>query len=208
MEIKVNKQDIFVDSFWSFMMPDHQHWKKQLENIVMVEKNKDIHNFSNENKENKPVQAHKTSWDSHHRYPAVFNIMDLIATTIGQSIEQDGWEAPQLNPMNCWINWYEKNQYAQTHNHFNLLSAVYFAKIEKSPSKFFFHREDRFRLQKKNEDSNIKLLIPKEGSVIFFNGCQAHSVSANTSDETRITLAINFNGEYSSEFKPITQKGY
>jgi hypothetical protein len=203
MEIEVNKHDIFTDSFWSFTMPDHEHWKKQLEDIITVEKNKEKHNFSNENNENKPVQAHKTSWDSHYRYPSVFNIMNLISTTISQSIEQDGWETPKLNTMNCWINWYEKNQYAKIHNHHNLLSVVYFAKIEKSPSEFFFHREDRFRLKKKNEDSNIKLLTPKEGSVIFFNGCQAHSVSANTSEETRITLAINFNGEYSSEFKPI-----
>ena len=57
--------------------------------------------------------------------------------------------------------------------------------------------------QEENEDSNIKMITPKEGSVIFFTGCQSHSVSANTSDETRITMAINFNGQYSSEFKPI-----
>ena len=60
MKIEVSKHDIFTDCMWSFMMPDHEHWKKQLEDIVTVEKNKDVHKFSMENKENKPVQAHKT----------------------------------------------------------------------------------------------------------------------------------------------------
>jgi len=203
MQIEVNKHDIFTDSMWSFTMPDHEHWKKQLEDIITVEKNKNIHKFSMENKENKPVQAHKTPWDSHCRYFAVFETQNVIRNIITQSIKDDGWEVPHLNPMECWINWYEKNQFAYKHVHNCILSAVYYVKVEKSPSEFFFHRDDRFRLQKENQDSNIKKVTPKEGSVIFFSGCQAHSVSANTSDETRITMAINFNGEYSTEFKPI-----
>jgi hypothetical protein len=71
MQVNVDKQEIFTDYMWSFMMPDHEHWKKQLEEIIKVEKNKSIHKFSIENKENKPVQAHKTPWDSHCRYFAV-----------------------------------------------------------------------------------------------------------------------------------------
>lgn len=203
MQVEVNKHDIFTDSMWSFTMPDHEHWKKQLEDIITVEKNKNIHKFSMENKENRPVKAHKTPWDSHCRYFAVFETAKIINNVIMQSIKNDGWEAPQLNPLDCWINWYQKNQYANVHVHNALLSAVYFVNIEKSPSKFFFHRDDRFRLRKENEDSNIKMITPKEGSVIFFTGCQSHSVSANTSDETRITMAINFSGQYSSEFKPM-----
>jgi len=203
MQVEVNKHDIFTDSMWSFTMPNHEHWKKQLEDIITVEKNKDIHKFSMENKEDRPVQAHKTPWDSHCRYFAVFETAKIINNVIMQSIKDDGWEAPQLNPLDCWINWYQKNQYANVHVHNALLSAVYFVNIEKSPSKFFFHRDDRFRLRKENEDSNIKMITPKEGSVIFFTGCQSHSVSANTSDETRITMAINFSGQYSSEFKPM-----
>ena len=203
MKIEVSKHDIFTDCMWSFMMPDHEHWKKQLEDIVTVEKNKDVHKFSMENKDNKPVQAHKTPWDSHCRYFAAFETQNIIKKTIEQSIKQDGWEVPKLNTMECFINWYEKNQFAHKHVHNNILSAVYFVIVEKSPSNFFFHRDDRFRLRKENEDSNIKLVTPKEGSVIFFTGCQSHSVSANTSDDTRITMAVNFNGEYSSDFKPI-----
>ena len=49
MKIEVSKHDIFTDYMWSFMMPDHEHWKKQLEDIVTVEKNKDVHKFSMEN---------------------------------------------------------------------------------------------------------------------------------------------------------------
>ena len=204
MQVNVDKYEIFTDYMWSFMMPDHEHWKKQLEEIIKVEKNKSIHKFSIENKEDKPVQAHKTPWDSHCRYFAVFETQNIIKNIIIQSIRNDGWEVPtRMNAMNCWVNWYEKNQYANVHIHNCLLSAVYFVKVENSPSEFFFHRDDRFRLQKENQDSNIKMVTPKEGSVIVFSGCQSHSVSANTSNDTRITMAVNFNGEYSTEFKPV-----
>ena len=200
--VNVDKQEVFTDYVWSFMMPDHDHWKKEIENIVLIEKNKSMHNFSTENLENKPVQAHKTAWDSFARYPAVFNIIQIIAATIEQSIKQDGWEAPRLRPLDGWINWYEKNQFAYKHVHNCILSAVYYVKSENSPSNFFFHRDDRFRLRREKEDSNTKLVKPKEGSVIFFTGCQWHSVSANTSDETRITLATNFQGEYTENWDP------
>jgi len=202
MKIEVNKQEIFTDYVWSFMMPDHEHWKKEIENIVLVEKNKSIHNFSTENLQDKPVRAHKTAWDSFRRYPAVFNIVEIIAAVIKESIEQEGWEAPNLTAMDGWINWFEKNQFAHQHQHNTLLSAVYYVSSEHSPSEFFFHRDDRFRLRKENEESNIKLVKPKEGSVIFFTGCQSHSVSANTSDQTRITLAINYMGDYVKNWNP------
>ena len=202
MKIKVDKHVIFTDYVWSFMMPDHEHWKKEIENIITVEKNKSIHNFSTENLQDRPVRAHKTAWDSFARYPAVFNILKIISSTIQQSIEQDGWEAPTLNPVDGWINWFEKNQFAHEHDHNCLLSAVYYVSSEHSPSKFFFHRNDRFRLRKENEEANLKLVEPKEGSVIFFTGCQSHSVSANTSDKTRITLAANFVGEYVKNWNP------
>ena len=202
MEIKVDKQEVFTDYVWSFMMPNHEHWKKEIENIVLVEKNKALHNFSTENFQDRPVRAHKTAWDSFARYPAVFNIIEIIAATITKSIEQEGWEAPKLSPVDGWINWFDKNQWAQEHEHNCLLSAVYYVSSDHSPSNFFFHRNDRFRLRKKNEESNTKLVKPKEGSVIFFTGCQTHSVSPNTSDKTRITLAANYMGEYLKNWDP------
>ena len=202
MEIKVDKHAIFTDYVWSFTMPDHEHWKKEIENIITVEKNKEMHNFSTESLQDRPVRAHKTAWDSYARYPAVFNILKIISSTIRQSIQQDGWEAPTLTPINGWINWFEKDQFAHEHDHNCLLSAVYYVSSEHSPSQFFFHRNDRMRLRKKNEEANTKLVEPKEGSVIFFTGCQSHSVSPNTSEKTRITLAANFVGEYVKNWNP------
>ena len=66
--VNVDKQEVFTDYVWSFMMPDHDYWKKEIENIVLIEKNKSLHNFSTENLEDKPVQAHKTAWDSHLKW--------------------------------------------------------------------------------------------------------------------------------------------
>ena len=96
--VNVDKQAVFTDYVWSFMMPDHDYWKKEIENIVLIEKNKSLHNFSTENLEDKPVQAHKTAWDSHYRYPAIMNILKIISSAIQQSIKQDGWEAPDIKP--------------------------------------------------------------------------------------------------------------
>ena len=129
MKIKVDKHVIFTDYVWSFMMPDHEHWKKEIENIITVEKNKSIHNFSTENLQDRPVRAHKTAWDSFARYPAVFNILKIISSTIQQSIEQDGWEAPTLNPVDGWINWFEKNQFIKGASQdylMNMITIVYF----------------------------------------------------------------------------------
>ena len=163
MEIKVDKHAIFTDYVWSFTMPDHEHWKKEIENIITVEKNKSMHNFSTESLQDRPVRAHKTAWDSYARYPAVFNILKIISSTIRQSIQQDGWEAPTLTPIDGWINWFEKDQFAHEHDHNCLLSAVYYVSSEHSPS---------------------------------------HSVSPNTSEKTRITLAANFVGEYVKNWNP------
>ena len=45
MKIRVDRQEIFTDYVWSFMMPDHDYWKKEIENIVLIEKNKSLQNY-------------------------------------------------------------------------------------------------------------------------------------------------------------------
>ena len=43
--------------------------------------------------------------------------------------------------------------------------------------------------------SDLKVDV-KEGHVIVFNGDLMHSVTSNMSEETRLTLAINYKVEY------------
>ena len=107
--------------------------------------------------------------------------------------------------MDCWINWYKKNQYAQPHQHGGVLSVVLFVDVEKSDSKFFFHSNNNAVFIKKEETytnfSNTIQVDAKDGTVLFFDGSVRHSVSPNDTDNNRVTVAINFNPEYDEERK-------
>ena len=47
----------------------------------------------------------------------------------------------------------------------------------------------------------MKQVTAKDGAVIFFDGSLQHSVSANKSQNTRITVAINYDVDYKEERK-------
>ena len=65
---------------------------------------------------------------------------------------------------------------------------------------FFFHADNNLVLIKKKEDStnfsDVKYIQVKNGTVIFFDGSIRHSVSQNTTDKKRITVALNYGVEY------------
>ncbi len=65
---------------------------------------------------------------------------------------------------------------------------------------FFFHGDNNFVLTKKEDTktnfNNIKSIEVKNGTVLFFDGSLHHSVSQNTTDKKRITVAINYVPEY------------
>ena len=44
----IESHTLFVDKMWSAKMPNHEVFKKQVEDIMTIEKNKDIHQFSTE----------------------------------------------------------------------------------------------------------------------------------------------------------------
>ena len=121
--------------------------------------------------------------------------------TIKVAVDKENYDIPDLEIDECWLNWYKQNQYAQPHHHGATLSAVLFVDVEKSNSKFFFHSDHSAVFVKKDDvntsfRNNIKQLNAKDGIVIFFDGSINHSVSSNTTDNTRVTMAINFNVKY------------
>jgi uncharacterized protein (TIGR02466 family) len=202
MNLEITKHNIFIENMWSFKMPNHVEWKKQIEQIVLVEKNKDKHNFSTQITEECRVKGFRTAWDSHHRYDSLNKIISVIKNNfIQEIIKTEEYDCPNLRTDQCWINWYEKNNYAELHNHPFTLGCTYFVKTEDTSSKFVFHREQNFSLVKKNEDNNTRYLEAEEGTVIIFNGKLLHSVTPNTSDKTRITISANFNPIYNEERK-------
>jgi len=202
MDNEITKHSIFVEEAWSFKMPNHSHWKKLIEQIVLVEKNKEKHQLTTQIKDECRVKGFRTAWDSHYRYDTVNKIINIILENfIFKIIKTEGYDAPDLRVDQCWINWYEKNNFAELHNHPFTLACTYFIKTANIPSNFVFHREHNFSLVKKNEDNNIRFLKAEEGTVIIFNGKLLHSVTPNTSDKTRITMSANFNPSYAQSRK-------
>ena len=172
--IEIQKLPIFVDEVNFFTMPNHEHWKEQIHNIVKVEDNKNIHKFTTTPNEEDNVKANRTAWDSHLRYPAIGELTNEITDIIHSSILKDGYDAPYLSVGDAWINWYSKNQFAQPHYHSAHLAVVYFVDTEGSGSDFIFTRKDHYRLLKKENENTItnihKKMNIKDGTVVFLMG--------------------------------------
>ena len=77
---------------------------------------------------------------------------------------------------------------------------VVFVDVEDTDAKFFFHSNENMVLVKKDETStnftNIKEVNVKNGTVVFFDGSLTHSVSPNTTNKKRITVAVNYSVVY------------
>jgi uncharacterized protein (TIGR02466 family) len=202
---QINRLPIFTQEIFYFQLPNFNEWKKQVNQIILVEDNQEVHKHNTTPKENCNVMAKRTAWNSHERYSSLNLICEEIEKNIKIFIDKEDYDIPDLNVRNCWLNWYKQNQYAQPHNHQNYLSAILFVDVEKSNSKFFFHSNDNAVFIKKTDShtnfSNVKEVSAKDGTVIFFDGSIFHSVSSNTTDNTRITMAVNFGVDYSKKRK-------
>jgi len=200
MHLQINRLPIFTTEVFSFQLPNFKEWQKQIKQIVLVEDNKQIHNFSTTPEEECNVMAKRTAWNSHDRYPVLNLLCNEIKTFLNSFIENENYDVPELYAHECWINWYTKNNYAQPHEHGSCLSVVFFVDVEDTDAKFFFHSDNNFVLVKKKETktnfNNVKHVKVKDGTVLFFDGSVRHSVSQNNTDNKRITVAINFNVKY------------
>ena len=160
--VKINRLPIFTSEVFSFELPNFEEWQKQIKQIVMVEDNT-IHDHSTTPKEQCNVMAKRTAWNSHNRY----SVLNLLCEEIKKHI---------------------------THN--DCLSVVFFVDVEKTNANLFFHKDDYLVLMKRYDTAtnflHIKQLEAKDGTVIFFDGSMRHSVSANKTENKRITVAINF----------------
>ena len=196
MTTKINKHTIFTEEVCSFTLPNFNFYKDKIKQIIKVEEN--IASSAPEKKCN--VVAQRTSWNSHQRYPIMYDISEEMSTVLKQYVELEGYDIPRLELFQCWINWYKKDEYANPHDHGHVLSCVLFVDVEDTDAHFIFNSNRRTILQKKEDTSinysNLKFLTPKNGTVIFFDGSVMHSVSPNQSDKTRITAAFNFRPDY------------
>ena len=196
MTTKISKHTIFTEEVCSFTLPNFDFYKDKIKQIIKVEEN--IASSAPEKKCN--VIAQRTSWNSHQRYPIMYDISEEMAVVLKQYVELEGYDVPRMELFQCWINWYNKDEYANPHDHGDVLSCVLFVDVEDTDAKFIFNSNRRTVLQKKDDKatnfSNLKFLTPKNGTVIFFDGSVMHSVSPNKSNKTRITAGFNFRPQY------------
>jgi uncharacterized protein (TIGR02466 family) len=205
MNLEIMKHNIFVEEAWSFTMPDHEKWRKEIKDIILVENNKEIHKHTTIPEEDCNVKAKRTAWDSHYRYPSIRSLTDELSNIIGDWIKKENFDAPYINVQDCWINWYNKNDHAVPHSHGVHLSLVYFVDVEDSGADFLFLKSGKFELIRKENNetfhNNIKYVKVKNGTVLMFNGALMHSVTPNLSNSTRITFAANYKVDYKEKRK-------
>ena len=196
MTTKINKHTLFIEEVYSFTLPNFNFYKDKIKQIIRVEEN--IQSTSPDKQCN--VVAQRTSWNSHQRYPIMYDLSQEISQIINQFIQLEGYDIPNLEIQDCWINWYKKDEYANPHDHGSVLSSVLFVDVKDTDANFVFNSDKRAVFQKKDDTStnfnNLKILTPKDGTVIFFDGSVMHSVSANQSNKERVTAAFNYRPEY------------
>lgn len=199
-EINITSQVLFSDKMWYFKMPDHEIWKDRLETIEKIETNKSISKINTQPKIECNVKSMRTGWASHKIYPAIGDICNIISDTFLCKIaESEKYKLEGIiHPHNAWLNIYKKNQHTIPHKHGGaIFSVVYFVKIPKDSCDFYFHNHEKIILNSTldSQMSDLKVDV-KEGHIIVFNGDLMHSVTPNMSNETRLTLAVNYKVEY------------
>ena len=198
--VQINKIPIFTDEVFYFKLPNFDIWKKQIEQIVLVEDNKKIHGVDTSPEESCNIHAKRTAWNSHVRYPILNDLCNEIKNYLIDWIKQEDFDIPSLDLEECWINWYKKNNYAQPHQHKQYLAVVLFVDVEASGGGLYFHSDKNYSLVKKSNShtnfSNAKKINSENGTVIFFDGSLHHSVIPNEKEEKRITMAMNFRPSY------------
>jgi len=198
--VDIKKIPIFTEEVCFFNIPNFKDWENKIKQIILVEENKNLHGIDTSPSDECNVKAKRTAWNSHLRYQTLHDLSELIRTYIKKYIEKENYDIPNIRTDNCWINWYGKNQHALPHMHGPVISVVLFVDVEETDAKLMFHANRNLSLVKKEDShsnfSNVKTITPKNGLCVFFDGKIMHSVSANTSDKDRITVAINYHPEY------------
>jgi hypothetical protein len=200
MTINISKHAIFTEEIYSFEMPNFNFWKKEINTIVKVEDN-DLHKHSTDLKFLSNVQAKRTAWDTHLKYPSMLNISKEFIKIIQSFVESENFDVPKIKLTDLWINWYAKNQMAMPHCHNNHFSLVLFVDVEKSNTSFLINKEYKKCFLMKRDDTNtfnnsIVDIKVKDGTCLMFDGGLHHSTTPNLTDHKRITLAANFEVSY------------
>lgn len=161
--------DYLCDDLVEEVMKDKNTWKKGLKN----------------------VHAKTTGWNCLGKYKSMDQINLLITKTILPAIgKSQNWKYNNWRTEENWINFYEKEDFTQLHNHFYTdFCAVLI--LKPGEGNLLFHDGQHvLRFFRKFEQAIDEKINEKKGTLILFPGHLFHSVSKCKSD--RITVAFNF----------------
>ena len=179
MSLTLNKQIIFPVEIYSIILE-----KNIFDQVIqIVEKEKDSWNKNLLN-----VKAKTSGWDG-LRFAEIRQIADFCCTKILPKIHSESdWKCEE-----AWINYYNKGDFANIHNHAaKSYSAIFIAKSESSSLVFKnianIYGYGNYKTPHKDEKIN-----EQDGLLILFPSWVLHEVEECTGE--RITVALNFYNE-------------
>lgn len=170
--------------------------------------NKSIEEFCHRKRMEDPVGrvfSNRGGWQSNDLYEKDGELKELtnIINSRIQNLAVNFDYSKDLQICNYWININKRNNKNVPHTHpISLISAVYYVKVPENSGEIIFHTPlqnyDEFiseNIVKKYNayNSSIYTYQPKEGDLLLFPSWLSHNVSANQTEEERISIAFNGN---------------
>ena len=201
----MTRHSLFSQKCWSFTLTHHEEYKRKINQILLVDKNNPNFRVSADNSDESVslkdhtqtnVYAWKSNWHLHHSFPILEELCEEIKPYLTQIIKEEKIKhTSTIETMNCWVNKYQKNDFACPHTHENTQwSAVYMMKIPSDSSSLFRIHNPLGTTYNSELLENFAILDinTKEGVVVITSGALKHEVTPNKSEEERITVAMNF----------------
>jgi uncharacterized protein (TIGR02466 family) len=107
-------------------------------------------------------------------------------------------ECLNKNPIDSWVNIYNKNDYQEFHIHSDsIISTVYFLAGSHNGAKIYFKSPNKNMIQipytSLTERTFDRVYFkPEPGMLLIFNSNLEHSVEKHITDDLRISIACNF----------------
>ena len=160
---------VYCDEINSIVEKDHDQWEKNLANI----------------------KAKTSGWEG-LRYPIVQEVADFACNKLLPFIgEVKKWKYNNWVTAEAWINFYQKGDLANLHNHFFAhYCGVFITKTNTSTLRFETPLQKHGYYKKFETVDYGELITEKEGLFILFPSYLFHEVSECQSD--RISVAFNF----------------
>lgn len=122
-------------------------------------------------------------------------LTDFITSQVLQYAKFTALRANRLKLAESWINYTDKYQYQEFHKHGSYpIAGVYYLKTNGKDGNIRFRCPiERYMFDVDNLHSHHNIEHPPvEGKLLLFPGWLEHSVRANLTDDTRISISFNF----------------